>query len=121
MILLPLTFILIYGSSKAKVDKKADEEHSVLYLVAVGAGAVALIISFIACTTCTTCTTCITCTTFKCVTKKSGGKVKPGDYGRASIDSNFQYNCKEYYQYQNTKKQTHVVDENDLYKNYDYE
>ena len=117
MILLPLTFNLIYGSSKAKVDKEADEEYSVLYLVAVGAGggAVALIISSIACTTCTT------CTTFKCVTKKSGGKVKPGDNGRASIDSNFQYGCKEYYQYQNTKKQTSVVDENDLYKNYDYE
>ena len=47
--------------------------------------------------------------------------MKPGDNGRASIDSNFQYGCKEYYQYQNTKKQTSVVDENDLYKNYDYE
>ena len=57
----------------------------------------------------------------KCSKRKIRGQQVPGDYGRASIDSNFQYGEKEYYQCQYAKKQTHVVDENDLYKNYDYE
>ena len=57
----------------------------------------------------------------KCSKRKIRGQQVPGDHGRASIDSNFQYGEKEYYQCQYAKKQTHVVDENDLYKNYDYE
>ena len=48
---------------------------------------------------------------------KSGGA---GDYGRASIDSNLQYGegKEEYYQYQNEKKQTRLVDENEMYGEY---
>jgi len=57
---------------------------------------------------------------FKCLQKKKGG-MGHGNYGRASIDSNFQYGeDKEYYKYQYDKKQTRVVDNNDMY-NYDYE
>ena len=44
----------------------------------------------------------------------------PGHYGRASIDSNFQYiEGKEYYQYHNDKKQTRIVDENEKYEIYE--
>ena len=46
----------------------------------------------------------------------------PGQYGKASIDSNFQYGeGKEYYQYQNQndKKQTRIVDENEMYEIYE--
>ena len=46
----------------------------------------------------------------------------PGHYGRASIDSNFQYGeGQEYYDYNNDKKQTRVVDENEMYTNYEHE
>ena len=59
---------------------------------------------------------------FKFFQKKRGGKGKgEGNYGKASIDSNFQYGeDKEYYNYQYDKKQTRVVDNNDMY-NYEYE
>ena len=44
----------------------------------------------------------------------------PGHYGRASVDSNFQYGeGKEYYQYHNDKKQTRIVDENEKYEIYE--
>ena len=56
-----------------------------------------------------------------CRTKKKGGK-EEGNYGRASIDNNLQYGeDKEYYQYQYDKKQTRVVDENEMYTTYDYQ
>ena len=46
----------------------------------------------------------------------------PGHYGRASIDSNFQYGeGQEYYHYQKDKNQTRVVDENEMYTNYEHE
>ena len=55
-----------------------------------------------------------------CGQRKS--RTDPGHYGRASIDSNFQYGEeKEYYQYQYDKKQTRVVDENEMYAIYDQE
>ena len=63
------------------------------------------------------------CCIYKCLTKKErkGGKLE-GNYGRASIDSNLQYGVdKEYYQYQYDKKQTRVVDANEMYTSYDYQ
>ena len=57
---------------------------------------------------------------FKWLQTKKEGK-GDGNYGRASIDSNFQYGeDNEYYKYQYDKKQTRVVDNNDMY-NYEYE
>ena len=50
--------------------------------------------------------------------KKEGGE--DGNYGKASIDNNFQYGeDEEYYWYHYSKKQTGVVDENEMYKTYD--
>ena len=52
--------------------------------------------------------------------KKKNKSGEPGHYGMASIDSNLQYGEeKEYYQYHYDQKQTRVVDENELYADYD--
>ena len=59
-------------------------------------------------------------TGFRCCGQRKSGAGK-GHYGRASIDSNFQYGDGEYYHYQKANQQTRVVDENELYANYDHE
>ena len=58
---------------------------------------------------------------FKCCGQRKN-EAGSGNYGRASIDSNFQYGeGQEYYHYQKDKNQTRVVDENEMYANYDHE
>ena len=55
-----------------------------------------------------------------CEKKKS--KADSDNYGRTSIDNNLQYGEeKEYYQYHNDKKQTRVVDDNEIYGYYEYD
>ena len=58
---------------------------------------------------------------FKLLSKNKEEKAD-GDYGMASIDKNFQYGeDEEYYQYHYSKKQTGVVDENEMYKSCEYD
>ena len=54
-----------------------------------------------------------------CIRKFGAGQEQ---YGRFSIDHNFQYGEKQdYYHYHNDKKQTRVIDENEMYENYEHE
>ena len=91
--------------------KTSGEEFPLEVAIGAGTGAVAVLLVVLLWIGCSG----------SCVMKnKSEG---PGDYGRASVDNNLQYGeGKEYYQYQNSdKKQTRVVDENEMYGEYEQE
>ena len=63
----------------------------------------------------------ILCYCLGCCEKKKS-KADLDNYGRTSIDNNLQYGEeKEYYQYHNDKKQTRIVDDNEIYGYYEYD
>ena len=107
----------LLNNSNPDYESLEDTEESTFLIwiyigVGVGAGAVAALMILVLISFCC------------CRKKNKGGKVRKvdGNYGQASIDNNLQYGeDKEYYQYQDDKKQTRLVDANEMYTSYDYQ
>ena len=89
-------------------SSKSGEEFQLEVVIGSVAGVVAVLFLVLLLFYCSKC----------CAKKNKSGE--PGHYGRASMDSNLQYGEeKEYYQYQYDQKQTRIVDENELYADYE--